>query len=47
MRQHGIVACGQVTLPLPGEQLLDNERDIRSTVSDTCVPEVVQHALSQ
>ena len=47
MRQHGIVACGQVTLPLPREQLLDNERDIKSTVSNTRVSEVVQHALSQ
>ena len=47
MRQHGIVACGQVTLPLPGEQLLDNERDIKSIVSNTCVSQVVQHALSK
>ena len=46
-RQHGTVACGQVTLPLFGEQLLDNESDIRSTVSDTRVSKVVQHALSQ
>ena len=47
MCQHGTVACGQVTLPLSGEQLLDNESDIRSIISDTRVFKVVQYVLSQ
>ena len=45
--QRGIVACGQMTLSLFGTQALANERDIRSTVNDTRVSEIVQHAFNQ
>ena len=36
-----------MTLPLFGKQVLDIERDIRSTMIDTCVSDVVQHAFNQ
>ena len=47
VRNISTVACGQVTWPLLGEKLLGNERDIRSTIGNTHVPKVVQHALNQ
>ena len=45
--QHGTRTHGQVTLPLLGKQVLDIKRDIRSTMIDTCVSDVVQHAFNQ